>query len=347
MEIPKFLAYEKKKMILPIILILLLSVVVVDDYLYAEDVKNISHDIVENALDALKLAVYNASLNGTDASIEAELIDALDKSNNRSDKVYQLLIPLGASYVPEYAMNTFGTSFCVDHIAGQKQTECTATNLDLVLPAEILRLTVCILQFSQIQNDTMFPELWTKVVVNDRDRYGHEREVNVPNIENFRAFVYSDRGKNIFNEFEGCDYSEKTLLDQQKFSKSLVGTGLSDLLSFSNEVPKIQILTPVYIFLYALILLAVGYIVSAVVLWAHRKNSILKGMGKKYYICMVLLFLLMLYFTFNPFSTGNYNIRIHIIVALLLSYLATTAIWKLFGVEKERKIVRKVRSRPR
>jgi len=334
MEIPDFLKFEKKKMIIPIILIILLSLVLILNAMYSAQLSKDVHEITQDSLDILKLAVYNASLNGTDKQIENYLVIEQAKSEGFENRFMNLVIPSFVSYASEYTLDTFGTNFCfyiekpnspflLNSPYLMIKQECVATELDLIVPAEIYRSVICTSNFTATFG-----------------KYLHDYP------EKAGEFVYSDMAGKMFNEFWGCKISVNDLVDSEKsrgvfsvFSGAYVGSILYYEVK-GDIMPKIRLITPVDIFLYYITVVVTGYIISCFVLWVHRKNDIIYKKGKKVYLIIIGLFILLIYVFMN--FRAIQDIRLMIIVSVVLAYLLTTVIWKVHFMFIERKISRNV-----
>ncbi|MDI6722954.1 MAG: hypothetical protein QMD97_05315, partial [Candidatus Aenigmarchaeota archaeon] len=273
MEIPEFLAFEKKKLILPVILVFLLFLVLVLDAVYADQTAKTVHEITQSMLETAKLVIYNTGLNGTDTSVSGQLALNLkeEEKNSANERLIKNSLPMIISYISESVLNTFGTNFCSEfsqlYFFVPSKSECIATKLDLILTSEIIRLNRCLSDFTDTiaflnRNLTYDTKTGRYYITSEED------------IEKWREFVYSERGTDIFNELESCSYSLDTLLDYEKLQE-ISNKSNSSFLSESRSPPKIILLSPVYIFLYFMILAVVGYLVSCLIIWVHRKNRIL------------------------------------------------------------------------
>src|SRR3989344_6264136 len=197
MEIPEFLEFERKKAILPAILVVLLTFVLVYDALYYEEISKRTHEIGDKHLESLKLILYNESLNGSDKEIENKLVDLWGKAGYGSQTLF---LPYAPLYISEYITNTFGTNFCSEaFLSVSEKSECYGTKTDLILHAELFRLSSCAEKFV-ISRENFLEIPGTDHLTEDI-------------IEKNKEFVYSERGQNIFNEFEECSYSLDTFLN--------------------------------------------------------------------------------------------------------------------------------------
>lgn len=330
MKVLEFLHFEKKKAILPIFLVIFLGFTIFLSNTYSNQVQEQSNEISENSLDILKLVVYNSSVNGTEQSIENQLASEYGKLEMINEKLSNVLLPTGASYGSEYVVNSFGTNFCISdmyspydpvyYYNAHPGSECLATELDLVFPATTLRLSHCANRFLN---------------------YFREYSKNA-NITELRTFVLSSHGQNIFNDFEECSYSTETLLDYEKMQEIYSKTNAG------SEPPKIRLLSSTDIAIYLIILIAIGYLLSCIIIWLHRKNTVLKNRGKRIYLAIFVLFIIFftaLFMLDIPyFSTEKIvsDARIIFVVSLIMAYLATTIIWWVIGRRQESKLVKKI-----
>ncbi|GEM_PF-2857131 len=342
MDIRGFLAFERKKIVLPVVLICMLTFVLVLGSLYANNVKNDVKDVVDSSLEVVKLSVYNTNLNGTEPSIETQLFVARNMAEANQHKLVGAFLTSFASYIPEYVLNTFGTSFC-NTITGGKQTSCAATELDLAIPIEVVRVTGCAALFvGQIQNETKFPGLFIEVFDETAGRSGKK-----PNIEAWREFALSPRGQNIFNEFEYCSYpkARELIFSPQKLEAfgSIDGSGILANISNSSLI-SIHLLSPLDVLWFAAVIFVTSYLLSCLVLWIHRKNAALYGKGRETY--MVIVGFLAILFWFFVVVIHYLDFRIVFFLSFVLAYIATTYLWKIYGSPRESdedRILKKVR----
>lgn len=304
-------------MIIPVILVLLLALVLVLDAVYFEDVNKITHEAHDSILEGTRLHFYNASLNGTEPSIERQLILSEGDTRTKLGDINYILLPMGLSYTSEYAMNTFGTNFCGPYFYERTlQKECVATKLDLILTAGMFHTMSCANQFYEAAtNASLYPGII--FTTNDTVR--------------IRDFVLSERGENIF---DGCTYSTDALLSSENL-KTISGSVSNVPFEEKIDDITIRIITPLDIVFFIVLLLVIGYVFSSVVLWAHRKNPLLKGAGKKSYVVMTILFFVFVYLIIiSPFV---YISQYILAVTLLLAYIATSLIWGHFSKNKEKR----------
>lgn len=331
MKIPEFLEFERKKIILPAVLVALLSLVLIIDTLYYEKTSDDAHEVVQGALEILRLVIYNGSINGMDDSIEGELVNKQPIVSDFQQNAIKKHAPsILLYYGSEYTLNTFGTNFCVDSFVRKDQTECVSTRYGLILPAEVLRLSTC----------TAYVTSTYSTIFSSNGTYNPEtgeRLLSEKSVEKNMRIVYSDQMGKTIKEHEFCNYSIDTLLSGKLESSSFRGIDIP----FLNEknIQKIRLLDPIYIALYYMILIAVGYLVSSIVILIHRKNDIIYGKGRKVYAVMILAFLIIVWLFFNLMIIDD--IRNKIIVSMIFSYLITTLVWQIYGY-KEDKISKKI-----
>ncbi len=329
MDIRNFFAFEKKKIILPLILIILLTFTLAIDALYAEKLKSDTKEAVDYNLEVLKFVVYNTTLNGTDASIENELIRLYNKRDEIEKNIISIFSSMAASYVPEYIMNTFGTNFCDLNIVLNYKNECKMTEFDSIVPSEILRLTFCAAQF-------------TGTIGDNKTEYGYILLLGT--LEDKRNFILSERGQNIYEEFEVCKYSGNFMLDEKKLAVFASYNSLSlPFIGNVGEVPKISLLNTADVVFYVIILFVVGYLVSCFALYFHRRNKALEGQGKKAYaiifIAAVLIFGLFLW------ARVIKQFNLAALISLVIAYLLVTYLYMRSGNAKLTKRIGNYRKR--
>src|SRR3989338_8425741 len=103
-----FLAFEKEKVILPILLIFIFSLWIALDVSTQPTVKEAASKSSMLVLETLQLTVYNATLSGTNTELERELIMKQDASSKYQD--YWQTLSLHASF--ETIFMVFGIPFC-------------------------------------------------------------------------------------------------------------------------------------------------------------------------------------------------------------------------------------------
>jgi hypothetical protein len=343
MEVPELLRFEKKKLVLPVILAGLLSFVLVMDAVYAEQTTNEIRKIREDALEVLKLGIYNGSLNGTDEEIQREFIEKeqnarLYQNENIPSIIFRFLL-LDYS---EYSLNTFGTNFCsypipfgYDKLLYSGNKDCIITRFEAESVSEIMNLVTCTAHI--VSN---FSEEFHKYDVYDNKT--HKYILTQESIEKNRQIVYSDEiGKSI-RESELCNLPTNVILKQEKLSE-LTEKDVFGSFIHKPEIPKVKLLDPAYIVLYYIILVVVGYLISYFVIWAHRKNEIIYGKCKKVYGVMALFFAVLVWYFFESRIIESYR---HIVIfSIILAYLLTTLTWEISTKSRERKIIRKVRGK--
>ena len=228
-----------------------------------------------------------------------------------------------------------------------EKSECYGTKTDLILHAELFRLSSCAEKFV-ISRENFLEIPGTDHLTEDI-------------IEKNKEFVYSERGQNIFNEFEECSYSLDTFLNTkpEELSNEI-------LLLSSPKVPKMKLIDSVYISLYYVILFSIGYLVSSIFLLLHRKNVCLRGRRKRIYAEFAILFLLFIYIFFpiiviyltyaifhvviSDWTISFNNVkdfRIIFVFVIILSYAVLTICYKIKDLVKERSIVRRIKKSTR
>jgi hypothetical protein len=329
MPAPAFLKYEKKKVVLPLALVVMLIFLLVYSAVFAERARNDVAPAVDSSLDVLKLAVYNGSLNGSDLDIETQLVVKREASVVSSQKYYSdLVLVSGTPYAIQYTLNTFGTRFCIPDIyLTQPSGECVDTKIGLVLLSETVRLIVCASEFtSTAYNKTAYPGN----ILAGNDFYQKSQ------------FIHSEEGWNIFDHLENCSNAADFIFDPQKVRE--MGIFQQDFFPNKPVNVKIRYLNAADISFYIVILLAIGYLVSCAVIWAHRKNHILDNKGRRMY-GVLLAFLALFLFASMLLSSKDFlfNFRYIFFASLFLSYLGTTLVYKKSQNPQEEKILRDVR----
>lgn len=247
-----FLSFEKRKIVLPVVLLLLLGYVYVsDEYNYAK-IKPLTDKTVYYVFETLRLTVYNATLNGTDAAINSELTEKMKAA-----------IDYNAMFIQEFnasremtntalkTLNLFGTNFCI--ISDSNSFFYLPDNCSLTKTDEVL-----LIKFDEISCKTA---MFSVAVAGNRSL-------------DMKSFMRTDEGRNFFNKHSEC--TPRSIEDIRKWS-SFVDISFEGMERKYNlrTMPSVD-----YLF-YALMLVAEGYLISCLIVWAFEKKQEQKRKKRK------------------------------------------------------------------
>ena len=228
-------------------------------------------------------------------------------------------------------MNTFGANFCevFTPTVAISQKECIGTRFGLLPLSESYRLNFCAAEFADIVQKEFYLS------------YDPHSFSNQLDVERAKAFIYSERGENIFNYLESCWFSVDNLTDYDSLKSDISSNSFNNMLFISGneEVPKIRLLNATDVMLTGAIVFITGYFVSCIVIFIHRK-TILYRKGRKIYLIVFGLSASM--FLFIVFTFTYFDFRVAAAVSLIASYVATLTLWHIYGKSKESKIMRRM-----
>jgi len=324
---------KKKKIVLPTVLVFLLLFVLSLNAIYYEQLSKDTSDLAGNALEGIRLTIYNGTLNGTEPSIESQLIAIRQNEQEMQNKQSSLRLINGLSSLVEYVLNVFGTNFCaviiLDHgyIANNRK-ECVSTELEASVGFEISRLITCASDFSRYFTN------FINTNANSTDWRVFEESPEGQKM--LRDFILSEKGQNIFNYLEGCTYSKDDFLDPQKQKERM-----QKYLPWEQKSATFRVINAFDVISYFLILIIVGYLINCIIIYVHRRNEAFVHNGKKAYMLLAFFFVVFLMWSVMLGIYSN-DIIIRFFFVISFSYIVTTLVFMFVDILEEDRLEKKV-----
>lgn len=364
-KIGEFLKFEKKKVVLPIILVLIFMSFVSFDRMYATNINGDLSGIVDSALERLKVEIYAhalvhpdfsytlnydeqqriiiANLSTIDPVFYQEYMNAVRRENVTKEVFANFLSDYWPLYATESVINIFGYPSELNCMVTFPTRYCVITESGFALPKHILRLIANLAWFLGNYTNVNSP-IGAILKSNDTERV--------------RQFVHSETGQNPWTlcgaacNFKLQDFENRTKMET--YEGAQLGTGTAFKFDGSYHL---KILTTSDIVMYAVMLFVIGYVVSSIWLFGHRKNKILNALGARAYLMEVILFII--FFFSLVYIQNRYDLWSGItsnivflmtpffFVLVAAAYVAATVILWINGKSKERKIIKHIRKAKR